>query len=164
MDTAVKIRQEKRKTLAMRLVPGGIEVRIPDDLDPESERVQAFIVDGLAKLDAAGNGYEPAERTAEELLATVDGWGEKLAVNVNRVQVRPMRQKWASMSSNGNLTLSDDLLSMAAELVDYVIVHELLHLKIPDHGRGFQAMLSAWLPDWEERERILSYQHDNTNS
>ena len=86
----------------------------------------------------------------------VDGWGEKLCVTVNRVQVRPMRQKWANMSSNGNLTLADDLLTMLAELVDYVIVHELLHLKIPDHGRGFQAMMSAWLPDWEDRERRLS--------
>ena len=66
-----------------------------------------------------------------------------------------MRQKWASMSSNGNLTLAYDLLNMAAELVDYVIVHELLHLKIPDHGRGFQAMMSAWVPDWMEMERGL---------
>jgi predicted metal-dependent hydrolase len=86
----------------------------------------------------------------------VDVWAEKLGVTVNRVQVRPMRQKWASMSSNGNLTLADDLLEMAAELVDYVIVHELLHLKISDHGRGFRATMSAWLPDWEERERMLS--------
>ena len=60
------------------------------------------------------------------------------------------------MSSNGNLTLADDLLGMPAELVDYVIVHELLHLKIPDHGRGFRAMMSAWLPDWEELQRGLA--------
>ena len=51
--------------------------------------------------------------------------------------------------------MADGLLGMAAELVDYIIVHELLHLEIPEHGKGFRAMMGAWLPDWENLERVL---------
>ena len=50
-------------------------------------------------------------------------------------------KKWVSMSSNGNLTLSDDLLKMPTKLVYSIIVQELLHLKVADHGRG-----RVWLP------------------
>jgi len=66
-----------------------------------------------------------------------------------------MRRKWASLSSKGTLTLAQDLLTLPQDLVEYVICHELLHQRFPDHSRGFQAMLSAWLPDWQARERRL---------
>jgi hypothetical protein len=66
-----------------------------------------------------------------------------------------MRRKWASISSKGTLTLARDLLQLPKDLVDHIICHELLHLKIPTHNRGFHAMLSAYIPDWQERELCL---------
>lgn len=77
---------------------------------------------------------------------------------VRRVQVRLMRRKWASFSSKGSLTLATDLLVHPVDLVEYAICHELLHQRLPDHNKGFQAMLAAWMPDWRERERRLMVQ------
>jgi hypothetical protein len=66
-----------------------------------------------------------------------------------------MRTKWASCSTQGTLTLNTDILGLPADLIDYILVHELLHLRIPDHNKGWQAMMSAYLPDWRRRQRRL---------
>ena len=154
MTADVTIRRQRRKSMAMRVTPAGVEVRIPRDLDPEGETVQSFITQGLAKLDQP---LPPAEKhTQADLKDMVAAWAQKLNVSVGRIQVRSMSNKWASMSELGNLTLADDLLMMPTQLVDYVIVHELVHLKIPDHGKGFQVMMGYTLPDWQVRERQLA--------
>jgi predicted metal-dependent hydrolase len=42
------------------------------------------------------------------------------------------------------------------DLVEYVVCHELLHLKVPGHGKGWQALMGIYLPDWRERELRLA--------
>jgi predicted metal-dependent hydrolase len=74
-------------------------------------------------------------------------WAERLGVQVRRVQIRAMRTKWASCSTNGTLTLNADVLKLPPDLVDYVLCHDLLHLKLPDHGKGFRASIGCYLPD-----------------
>ena len=64
-------------------------------------------------------------------------------------------QKWASISTSGRLTLSTDLLDLPEALGEFVIVHELVHLLAPNHGRVFKSFMSAYLPDWEERQHHL---------
>jgi predicted metal-dependent hydrolase len=61
-----------------------------------------------------------------------------------------MTTKWASCSTSGRVTFSTELLRAEHDWQEYVIVHELLHLHIPNHGRLFKAMLSALLPEWEQ--------------
>jgi hypothetical protein len=67
-----------------------------------------------------------------------------------------MRNKWASCSNNGILTLSTDLLKLPRNLVDYVICHELVHLKVPNHGKGFRALMGCYISDWQDRELRLA--------
>jgi hypothetical protein len=74
-------------------------------------------------------------------------------VRVARIQIRELRAKWASMATAGNLTLSRKLLALPRNLGEYVIVHELVHLLAPNHGKVFKSFMRAYLPDWEERER-----------
>jgi predicted metal-dependent hydrolase len=76
-------------------------------------------------------------------------WAQKLEVPVAWLAVRPMAGKWASCSSKGHLHFSVDLLNLEPDLWDYVIVHELLHLSVPNHGKLFQALMRAHLGDWE---------------
>jgi len=80
----------------------------------------------------------------------------RVGVTVTRVQVRNMRTKWASCSTRGTLTLSADLLRLPRDLVDYVICHDLVHLRVPDHGKGFRALMGCYMPDWQERQRRLA--------
>jgi predicted metal-dependent hydrolase len=92
---------------------------------------------------------------ADDLHWAVRDWAARIGVRVARIQVRAMRAKWASISTAGNLTLSSDLLTLPQELAEYVIVHELVHLLAPNHGKVFKSFMLAYLPDWEEREQAL---------
>jgi len=79
----------------------------------------------------------------------VRDWADRIGVHPKEIHVRTMTKKWASCSTSGRVTFSADLLRTDHDWQEYVIVHELLHLQIPNHGRLFKAMLSALLPDWE---------------
>lgn len=92
---------------------------------------------------------------AEDLRWAVRQWAARIGVRVTRIQVRDLRAKWASMSTAGNLTLSRELLALPRELGEYVIVHELVHLLAPNHGKVFKSFMLAYLPDWEERGQAL---------
>ena len=76
-------------------------------------------------------------------------------VTVREVHLRDMRRKWASISTTGRLTLNTELLNLPMELGEFVIVHELVHLLAPNHGRLFRSFMHAYLPDWEARQREL---------
>jgi predicted metal-dependent hydrolase len=87
----------------------------------------------------------------QEFVAAVQAWADRLEMCPAEIVVRPMRRKWASCSSRGRLTFDAGLLDIDREFGEYVIVHELLHLKVPNHGPVFSALLSAYLPDWRRR-------------
>ena len=71
-------------------------------------------------------------RNKEEFKARVLEWAVKLDVKVTALYVRPMRRKLASCSTAGTLSFNDELIGMEKELVDYVIIHELLHFSVPN--------------------------------
>lgn len=156
MSAEVLVRRQDRQSLAMKSTPEGVLVLLPREVDPQGERAQAFVEAGLARLPQPEPPEEPLSR--ESLQDVVDVWAERLGARVTRIQVRTMRRKWASFSSRGTLTLAKDLLVLPVDLVEYAICHELLHQRLPDHGKGFRAMLAAWMPDWQERERRLMAQ------
>jgi hypothetical protein len=95
-------------------------------------------------------GTRPKRRTDVYVFKQrVRAWAERIGVQAKEIHVRTMRRKWASCSTTGRVTFSADLLRAEHEWQEYVIVHELLHLQIPNHGKLFKAMLSAHLPDWQ---------------
>lgn len=87
--------------------------------------------------------------TREGLKATVGRWATKIGVQPRRVQVQRMTRKWASCSTAGRICLSEDLCDEEPAFQEIVIVHELLHLRIPNHGRLFKSLMAAYVPSWE---------------
>lgn len=152
----IRIIQQERKSLAMKATPDGLEVLIPSSLEPDDDRVQAFVQDGLRKLPQVKPLPRAEWQAPEEVQQLVETWAQRLGVAMPQVRLRAMRRKWASISSKGTLTLARDLLQVPPDLADYVICHELLHLKIPSHNKAFHAMLSAYVPDWQDRELRLA--------
>ena|SRR2546426_11252527 len=86
----------------------------------------------------------------EEFKACVREWAEKIGVQPTRIQVQEMRQKWASCSRAGIITLSTELLRRDRRFGEAVIVHELLHLKVRNHGKLFKSLFRAYLPGGEQ--------------
>ena len=81
----------------------------------------------------------------EVFKAEVRAWAKRIGVQPREIHVRPMKRKWASCSSNGRVTFDRDLLRQPAQFRAEVIIHELLHLKIPNHGRLFRTLLRLYL-------------------
>jgi predicted metal-dependent hydrolase len=63
-----------------------------------------------------------------------------------------MTRKWGSCSTAGTITLAIDLDEEGQAFQDFVIVHELLHLKVPNHGKLFKALMTAHIPRWREQD------------
>jgi predicted metal-dependent hydrolase len=80
-------------------------------------------------------------------------WAFKLRVSPKVIRVQEMTRKWGSCSSAGTVTLASDLARESNRFQDYVIVHELLHLRYSTHGRVFKALMSAYIPGWRRLER-----------
>ncbi len=93
------------------------------------------------------DGFIPLEETisTEVFKSEVNAWAKKIGVEPTEVHLRPMKKKWASCSSKGRLTFNTDLLREPAAFRREVIVHELLHLKLPNHGKVFRSLLRAYL-------------------
>ena len=96
-------------------------------------------------------GWSSREAFKTEVLK----WAEKLDVQIKGLYVRPMRNKWASCSTAGTLSFNDELLAMDRELGVYVIVHELLHCSVPNHGKLWKSLMRAHLGDYENMETRL---------
>jgi hypothetical protein len=96
-----------------------------------------------------------AWRDREEFKARVLEWAAKLGIKAGAMYVRPMRRKWASCSTTGTLSFNDELLGLDREVGDYVIVHELLHFSVPNHGRLWKSLMQAHLGDYEAIETKL---------
>ncbi|MBC7249686.1 MAG: M48 family metallopeptidase [Anaerolineae bacterium] len=156
MSIEVLIRQEERQSLALRITPGGVVVLVPRGLDAADPRVRRFIAEGLKRLPRPVALPAAGRLTREALRDLVGEWSARVGVRLGRVQVRAMRSKWASCSGRGNLTLSTALLALPRDLAEYVVCHELVHLKVAGHGKGWQALMGLYLPDWRERERRLA--------
>ena len=59
-----------------------------------------------------------------------------------------MVKKWGSCSNRGTITLATDLATRRQQFQDFVIVHELLHVRVPNHSRLFKALMSVYVPTW----------------
>jgi predicted metal-dependent hydrolase len=85
-------------------------------------------------------------QTANELRASVKTWAAKIKARPKQIRIQQMAGKWASCSSKGRVTFNSDLFDQPYRFQEFVIVHELLHLKIPNHGRLFKSLLKTYLP------------------
>ncbi len=83
--------------------------------------------------------------THEEFKNQVLTLAEEVGVTPKAVHIRAMKTKWASCSSSGRLTFDKKLLDEPEEVRLKVILHELLHLKYPNHGKMFKLLLDYYL-------------------
>ncbi|MBI2185130.1 MAG: M48 family metallopeptidase [Thaumarchaeota archaeon] len=88
--------------------------------------------------------------SADAFKQQVIEWAGKIGVSPTTIQVRPMKNKWASCSTSGRITFSSDLLQEDREFSEYVIVHELLHLQVPNHGKLFKSLLGTYVEEYQE--------------
>ncbi|MEO0002742.1 MAG: hypothetical protein RLZZ22_434, partial [Pseudomonadota bacterium] len=142
----------------------------PDpDPEPGSEALAAV----LAAVLAAGRlrlalareaGPEPVRALAQAWLMRVarqvflgrlDHFAPLLGVRYRRLTLSSAATRWGSASADGNLRLNWRLVHLELELIDYVVVHELSHLREMNHGPAFWRVVASVMPDHEQRRQRL---------
>ncbi|WP_298936878.1 SprT family zinc-dependent metalloprotease [uncultured Ruegeria sp.] len=79
-------------------------------------------------------------------------------INPKSIVVRRLQQRWGSMTPTGKLILNRSLIKASVDALDYVITHELCHIRHPHHGSAFFDFLDRVMPDWEHRKLKLERQ------
>jgi len=82
-------------------------------------------------------------------------YGEALAVKPMGIGFRRMKSKWGSCSCRGKISLNTWLQVLPDELVAFIVFHELAHLRVRDHGRGFKTLIRAEFPGYRDLDRQL---------
>jgi len=94
----------------------------------------------------------------EQLPVRVAQLAREYGFEYNSVRIKHNVSNWGSCSSKGNINLNLNLMRLPERLRDYVIKHELCHLKEMNHGPKFKAMLTEICPDWQEcRAEMKTY-------
>ncbi len=71
------------------------------------------------------------------------------------ISIKRMKKRWGSLSDKGTVTLNTDLVKAPKECIDYVVIHELCHLKYHDHSKEFYTLLDFVTPGWEKIKHKL---------
>lgn len=82
-------------------------------------------------------------------------YAQMMGETVNRITIKSQKKRWGSCSSARNLNFNWRLMCYAPEAIDYVVVHELCHLKQMNHSKAFWAEVEHILPDYKARKAML---------
>ena len=84
---------------------------------------------------------------------------EFLGLEVGNISVRNNKSRWGSCSGKNNISLNINLMRLPEELCDYVIYHELAHIKVKQHGKPFWSYLETLLPGAKKLDKKLNLYH-----
>ncbi len=109
----------------------------------------------------AGDGDTALQRQMQQWLLTVSrryltsrlalrqAWCRQLQVTMPTMKTRYMKSRWGSCSSRGHINLSTTLVQLPVDYCDYVIAHELSHLRVFDHSPRFYQFMALLVPNWK---------------
>jgi predicted metal-dependent hydrolase len=99
---------------------------------------------------------ERAKDKFEQRLDICFGKVNKYGISKPPVRILNMSKRWGSCSKEGILILNSHLIKASSQCIDYVIMHELCHLKYFNHGPAFYNLFTKVMPDWERRKKLLN--------
>ena len=88
----------------------------------------------------------------------VAAWAEKMGVEYSKITIKDVSTRWGSCSDNGSLSFSWKVFVMPERMVDYLIVHELAHIRHMDHSHEFWELVGTYIPDYKRiRKEFKNY-------
>jgi hypothetical protein len=129
---------------SIKLKKWHFEIEVKGLVSPEKVK---SLMDGWYRSKAEDKFHESFKRCRPHF--------EKFVSAKPQLQIKRMQKRWGSLSAKGRMTLNIDLIRAPKECIDYVIVHELSHLRQKNHTPQFYRFLEKIMPDWEKRKHKL---------
>jgi predicted metal-dependent hydrolase len=131
-------------------------LQITDDAGAGIQRTDRLRVPRTIRPDIRGAiQYWYVEEAAKEIHSRCMWFSMMTVYSPTSVRITDATQRWGSCNHRGGLNFSWRLIQAPLEIVDYVIVHELVHLRQPDHSPKFWAKVEALMPDYKRRREWL---------
>lgn len=172
MDYPIEIVRSDRTTVALEITNElTVRIRAPKHV-PESElyaiaeKHQSWIEKHMEirkRRQSARTAYDLTEEDSEALKALarqvippkVEYYAKLMGVKPKSVKITSAHSRFGSCSGQNALCFSYILMRYPEEAIDYVVVHELAHIKHHNHSRSFYALVGKYLPDYKKREKLL---------
>ena len=162
--------RSRRRTMALEVTRDGhVVVRAPNRTS--NETIASFVTShekwlkrALERRIAHSAAHpEPTEaeraaliaRAKAELPPRVEYWSAVMGLKPSGVKITSARTRFGSCSVKNSLCFSWYLMRYPDAAIDYVVVHELAHIRHHDHSPAFYALVERYLPDWRERMKLL---------
>ena len=151
----IVVRSGRRKTSEIQVGAHGIEVRVPfrkgeqEILDMIDNRKQ-WIVKKYMEFQS-GEKLLRVRLRKSHIEKRVEILASKTGARPSKVLIRPLKTRWGSATSSGAVTINSRLLRAPEDVIDYVIIHELCHLKIRGHSSAYWNLVGMHMPGYEER-------------
>jgi predicted metal-dependent hydrolase len=142
-----------RELTLMVQIKHGTDSETEIEQEGDTLRIAACPVAAAALSTALKRWY--VRRAAELLPQRVDNWARMLGCLHHKLFIRDQKTRWGSCSCRRNLSLNWRLILMPREILDYVIVHELTHLEIPNHSRAFWKLIRERCPEYQDHRAWL---------
>lgn len=95
----------------------------------------------------------------EQLNRLIPKWEEITGLYCDSFQTKYMLTRWGTCNSKAKrIWINLQMVEKALDCLEYIILHELVHLKVHNHGRDFTALMDRYMPDWKERKKLLNDQ------
>ena len=85
----------------------------------------------------------------------IEKYSELLKLKPNKVRIKNLKYAWGSCSSNKNISINIKLANKDEKIIEYVILHEMCHLKYMNHSKNFWSLVEKYIPDYKERKKEL---------
>jgi predicted metal-dependent hydrolase len=172
-DIPHRVSFRKVKYSRLEFVTGELHIVLPFGADPDVifQRHRRWVKKRYDLIEESRKSGPPRgliPRTDQDFKKLVHTCAKKasdeLHVVVKKIGFRSMRTKWASCNSKGNININTLMKDMPEELIDYVVYHEVAHLRQMRHNDKFWATIAKKFPHSKELERELSVYWFNLNS
>lgn len=143
----LNLRKSDRKNISVRLSKGKINVVYPMELNTDLKEIQIAIRTGIERaLKIEAKQYIPDK---------VNKLAEKFKFEYNKLTLKNIKSRWGSCSRKNNINLSIHLMRLPEHLIDYVILHELVHTVHHNHSSRFWALLEQFAVGAKRLDREL---------
>ena len=133
-----------------------------DDVRNRAEKrseIRKYLYTADGRIEVSDITYSDKELSAllrERIRLRLPVMEALCGISCKSISVRRMKTRWGSCTTKiGAIRINLDLIHYPDSCLDYILLHELLHIRVPNHGPKFRALMTKYMPDWKERRKML---------
>lgn len=141
--TAKELKTSGQRLRVRVMAQSGFEFLVPEGVTPSEELLKAGLFAAIRPW---------MESTVRR---QIEGWVGLEGMDPRMIRIKRMRSRWGSCGPRGDINLNWILAFMPPEILEYVVFHELCHLRHRDHSAAFWSLVATRIPDWRRRRDWL---------